>query len=68
MDTTRTQNAQHKLMALKMKNANLDGYIAKFDHLSLEAGWEPNAKGMTILFRKGLTPPLHCTILEKVQP
>jgi Retrotransposon gag protein len=67
-DTARTQNAQHKLMALKMKNANLDGYIAKFDHLSLEAGWEPNAKGITILFCKGLTPSLHCAILEKVQP
>jgi hypothetical protein len=67
-DTARTQNAQHKLMALKIKNANLNGYIAKFNHLSLEAGWEPNAKGITILFCKGLTPSLHHAILEKVQP
>jgi Retrotransposon gag protein len=43
-DTARTQTAQHKLMALKMKNTDLDGYIAEFDHLSLEARWELNAK------------------------
>jgi hypothetical protein len=67
MDTARMQNAQHKLMALKMKNADLDGYIAKFNHLSLEARWELNTKGTTILFHKGMTPPLHHAILEKVQ-
>jgi hypothetical protein len=55
-------------MALKMKGDNLDGYIAEFDHLSLEAGWEPNVKGTTILFCKGLKTLLHCAILEKVQP
>jgi Retrotransposon gag protein len=67
-DTARTQNAQHKLMALKMKGDKLDVYIAKFDHLSLEARWEPNAKGTTILFCKGLKPQLHHAILKRVQP
>jgi Retrotransposon gag protein len=67
-NTARTQNTQHKLMALKMKGDKLDTYIAKFDHLSLEASWEPNAKGTTILFCKGLKPQLHHAILKKIQP
>jgi hypothetical protein len=58
----------HRLTNLKMNGGDLDGYIAAFERLMWEAGWDRDAKGSIDLFRNGLCQRLHRAILKKVQP
>ena len=39
-DTTRSEDALSKLLAIKMQGEDLDTYIATFDHLRDVAQWE----------------------------
>jgi hypothetical protein len=39
-DTTRSEDALSKLLAIKMQGEDLDTYIATFDHLRAVAQWE----------------------------
>ena len=67
-DTTKVQNAHHKLMNIKMKGDALDDYIAEFQHLRQAVGWGTNDAGTLMLFKQGLVPGLHKAILEKTVP
>jgi hypothetical protein len=53
-DMAREQNAYKKLVSLKMTGGDLDTYIADFEQLAQEAGYNLNKKGALILFRRGL--------------
>ena len=64
-NTTKVQNAHHKLMNIKMKGDTLDDYIAEFQHLRQAAGWGVNDARTLMLFKQGLVLGLHKAILEK---
>jgi hypothetical protein len=68
MDTAREQNADKKLVALKMSGGDLNTYIADFEKLAQDAGYHLNEKGALILFRRGLPYGLHKVVVDKVHP
>jgi hypothetical protein len=49
-NTTKSEDALTKLLRLRMKDNDLDTYIATFDHLRNSAGWEQNLQGTVLLF------------------
>ena len=53
-----------------MKGDNLDGYIARFQHLAVEAGFDCNAAVTVSLFTQGLKKQLVSDIVnrERVTP
>ena len=53
-DTTKKQKAQSQLKHLRMKEEDLDTYIAKFRHLARDAGYDLAALGTADLFALGL--------------
>ena len=67
-DTTKVQSVHQELLDLKMKPGDLDSYISSFEHLCTCAGWGADNTGTIMLFKKGLTNGLHCTVLEKTTP
>ena len=67
-DTTKVQNAHHKLMNIKMKGDTLDDYIVEFQHLRQAMGWGTNDARTLTLFKQGLVLGLHKAILEKTVP
>jgi Retrotransposon gag protein len=64
MDTTRREQATLDLINIQMKGEDLDTYISTFHHLREQAGWEPDAQGMMLMFRRGLKCPLATAIVE----
>ena len=62
-DTAKEQTATQKLMALKMYKSDIDFYIATFENLVREAGYNRDAKGTVHLFAQGLRPDLLNTLL-----
>jgi hypothetical protein len=67
-DTTKSEDALTKLLNLRMKDNDLDTYIATFDHLRNSAGWEQNSQGTVLLFRRGLTPGLAQAVINRTMP
>jgi Zinc knuckle len=51
-----------------MKGEDLDTYISTFHHLRERAGWEPDAQGTMLMFRRGLKRPLATAIVERMHP
>jgi hypothetical protein len=50
-------------MALKMYQNDIDNYIATFENLVRDAGYDRTAKGTMHLFAQGLHPPILKEIL-----
>jgi hypothetical protein len=46
------------LINISMKGDDLDTYMATFEHLRERAGWEADAQGTILMFRRGLKAPL----------
>jgi Retrotransposon gag protein len=67
-DTTRREQATLDLINIQMKGEDLDTYISTFHHLWERVGWEPDAQGMILMFRRGLKRPLVTTIVEWMHP
>jgi hypothetical protein len=67
-DTTRSEDALSKLLAIKMQGEDLDTYIATFDHLRAVAQWERDSRGTILLFRRGLNPALAQAVINRTIP
>jgi Retrotransposon gag protein len=67
-DTTRREQATLDLINIQMKGEDLDTYISTFHHLCERAGWEPDAQGTMLMFRRGLKCPLATAIVEQTHP
>ena len=67
-DTTRREQATLDLINIQMKGEDLDTYISTFHHLRERAGWEPDAQGTMLMFRRGLKRPLATAIVERTHP
>jgi Retrotransposon gag protein len=67
-DTTRQEQATLDLINIQMKGEDLDTYISTFYHLRERAGWEPDAQGTMLMFRRGLKRPLATAIVERTHP
>jgi Retrotransposon gag protein len=68
MDTMRREQAMLDLINIQMKGEDLDMYISTFHHLCKRAGWEPDAQGTILMFRRGLKCPLTTVIMEQTHP
>jgi hypothetical protein len=64
-DTTKVQSAFHQLHQCTMKGDDLDAYIARFQHLAHEAGFDMRASATVALFSKGLNRHLISDIMDK---
>ena len=64
-DTTRQQQAINTLLRLKMKQGDLDTYIAKFRHYAEQAGYDTNASATVNIFAQGLNPALASACLDR---
>jgi Zinc knuckle len=67
-DTTRQEQAMLDLINIQMKGEDLDTHISTFHHLREWAGWEPDAQGTILMFRRGLKCPLATAIVEWTHP
>jgi Retrotransposon gag protein len=67
-DTTRREQATLDLINIQMKGEDLDTYISTFHHLRERAGWELDAQGTMLMFRRGLKRPLATAIVERMHP
>ena len=52
------EDAYDKLLKLKMTPGQLDAYIADFERLRTDAGWDNEQKGSVRIFKDGLIPSL----------
>jgi hypothetical protein len=57
-DTTKKQKAQSELKHLRMRDDDLDTYIARFKHQARDAGYDLTALGTADLFALGLRQKL----------
>ena len=62
-DTAKEQTAHQKLMALKMYKNDIDNYIATFENLVRDAGYDRTSTGTMHLFAQGLNPQILKDIL-----
>ena len=67
-NTTKSEDALIRLLAIKMQGNDLDIYIATFDHLWETAQWERDLKGTILLFRGGLNPALANAVINQTIP
>ena len=59
-DGTKNTDAYDQLMKLKMKDLDVDTYIAMFERLVASAEWEPDVKATISWFRLDLQDNIHC--------
>jgi Retrotransposon gag protein len=64
-DTSKKEDALTKLMGLQMKGDDLNTYTTSFNDLKELAGFEDDALGTIIAYRRGLKQPLHNAILDR---
>jgi hypothetical protein len=68
-DTTKKQKAQSELKHLRMRDDDLDTYIARFKHLARDAGYDLTALGTADLFALGLRQKLFdASMYRDTQP
>jgi Retrotransposon gag protein len=67
-NTTRREQATLDLINISMKGDDLDTYMATFEHLREHTGWEADAQGTILMFRRGLKAPLAQAIVERTHP
>ena len=58
-DTAEAEWAWAELLCLEMKENDIDGYIANFETLLIQAGWDQNEGGSVDLFKQGLRAGLQ---------
>ena len=58
-DGTKNTDAYDQLMKLKMKDLDVDTYIATFKRLVASTEWEPDVKATILRFRLGLQDNIH---------
>jgi len=63
-DTAEEENAYAALKDLRMKEDQIDGYIAHFEVLLVKAGWQRTERGSADLFFNGLTKRVQSKILS----
>ena len=64
-DSTQKQKAHAAIQQIKMRQDDLDGYVATFKHLAKESGYALDAEGTIHLFARGLKPGLLDAILHR---
>ena len=64
-DGTKNTDAYDQLMKLKMKDLDVDTYIATFERLVASAEWEPDAKATISRFRLGLQDNIHRRVINR---
>ena len=53
-DTASEEQAYADMTKLEMKGDEIDEYIAAFEYLLIQAGWERDARGSLEMFKQGL--------------
>jgi hypothetical protein len=64
-DTMSVEKAKQAIKEIRMKDGDLDGYIAKFKQLARIAGHDLNAKGTWTMFAEGLPKMLHYNMISQ---
>jgi hypothetical protein len=64
-DTMSVEKAERAIKEIRMKEGDLDGYIAKFEQLARIAGHDLNAKGTWTMFAEGLPKMLHYNMISQ---
>ena len=64
-NTASAEQAYANLTKLEMKGDEIDEYIAAFEYLLIQAGWERDARGSLETLKQGLRKDLHWTILQR---
>jgi hypothetical protein len=59
------EKAEQAIKEIRMKDGDLDGYIAKFEQLARIAGHDLNAKGTWTMFAEGLPKMLHYNMISQ---
>jgi hypothetical protein len=65
MDTMSVEKAERAIKEIRMKDGDLDGYIAKFKQLARISGHDLNAKGTWTMFTEGLPKMLHYNMISQ---
>jgi hypothetical protein len=64
-DTAAKETADNQLQKLRMKDREIDTYIATFEHLIKAAGWDDASGGTIRQFKHGLTQEVYKHILYR---
>lgn len=64
-DTTQSEKALSKLLAIKMQGEDLNTYIMMLNHLRDVAQWERNSRKTILLFKRGLNPALAQAVINR---
>jgi hypothetical protein len=64
-DTMSVEKAERAIKEIRMKDGDLDGYIAKFEQLAHISGHDLNAKGTWTMFAEGLPKMLHYNMISQ---
>jgi hypothetical protein len=64
-DTMSVEKAKQAIKEIRMKDGDLDGYIAKFEQLARISGHNLNAKGTWTMFAEGLPKMLHYNMISQ---
>jgi hypothetical protein len=63
-DTMSVEKAERAIKEIRMKDGDLDGYIAKFEQLAQISGHDLYTKGTCTMFAEGLPKMLHYNIIS----
>jgi len=64
-DTASEQRAYSELVNYTMGNKTINEYIAQFEHLLQQAGWDRTSRGSLFQFKKGLDRKIHLKVLQQ---
>jgi hypothetical protein len=64
LDTIREDRACAEITKLKLKNNDIDAYIAKFEKLAQQAGYTLGSPESIQLFKEGLSYPILADIMR----
>jgi hypothetical protein len=64
LDTAREDRAQAEITKLKLKDNDIDTYIAKFEELAWQAGYTLGSPESIQLFEEGLSYPILADIMR----
>jgi hypothetical protein len=64
LDTTREDRARAEINKLKLKDNDIDAYIAKFEELARQAGYTLGSPESIQLFEEGLSYPILANVMR----
>jgi hypothetical protein len=64
LDTAREDQARAEITKLKLKDNNIDAYIAKFKELARQAGYTLGSPESVQLFKEGLSYPILADVMR----